>query len=52
MTAWTPRTREVAIEASSFALESVYDGGEDGRPHVEPGSVGGLLWHVLAKKGG
>lgn len=33
------------------ALESVYDGGEDGRPHVEPGSVGGLR-HVMAKRGG
>ena len=34
------------------ALESLYDGGEDGRPHVEPGSVGGLLCQVMAKRGG
>ena len=51
MTAWTSRTWEVAIVASSFALESVCDGGGDGRPHVEPGTVGGLLW-LLAKRGG
>jgi hypothetical protein len=39
------------IEASSFALESVYDSGEDGRPNVEPGTVDGLLW-LPAKTGG
>jgi SAM-dependent methyltransferase len=47
MTAWTPVTWNAAIRASRFDLRAVHDGGEDGWPRVEPGTAGGLLWHVL-----
>jgi SAM-dependent methyltransferase len=47
MTAWTPGTWAAAIAASPFRQTGTYDGDEPGRPAVEAGRPGLLLWHEL-----
>ena len=47
LTAWIPETWAAAVGASPFALAATYDGGSEGRPRVEPGGAGRLLWHEL-----
>jgi SAM-dependent methyltransferase len=48
MTMWTPQTWGQAIARSPFAHVASYDGNVRGRPRVESGARGGLLWHELA----
>jgi hypothetical protein len=52
VTAWTPRTWAAAVAASPFELTATYDGDESGRPAIESGRGGQLLWHELTRAGG
>jgi SAM-dependent methyltransferase len=47
VTTWTPSTWTRLVDDSPFDLRAVYDGEQEGRPRVEPGSTGRLLWHEL-----
>ena len=51
LTLWTPEAWAAAVAGSPFALTAVFDGGRDGRPPVEPGTEGPLLWHELTRSG-
>ena len=48
MTTWTPKTWAAAVAASPFAQRAAYDGEQPGRPRVEVGTPGRLMWHELA----
>lgn len=50
MTVWTPETWAAAIKASPFAATAIYDGDQEGRPQVEAGRSGRLLWHELTSQ--
>jgi hypothetical protein len=39
-----------AIAASRFTETAIYDGDQVGRPRVEPGKAGRLLWHELTRQ--
>jgi SAM-dependent methyltransferase len=49
VTAWTPPTWARLVQRSPFDYTAVYDGELDGRPRVELGSTGRLLWHELTR---
>jgi SAM-dependent methyltransferase len=51
LTLWTPAAWAAAVAASPFAATTVFDGAQDGRPSVEPGTEGPLLWHELTRSG-
>ena len=51
LTLWTPEAWSAAVAASPFTATTVFDGGQDSRPPVEPGSEGPLLWHELTRSG-
>jgi SAM-dependent methyltransferase len=49
VTCWTPPSWRRLVEDSPFESAAVYDAEQDGRPRVDPGSVGRLLWHELTR---
>jgi SAM-dependent methyltransferase len=51
LTLWTPAAWAAAVAASPFAATTVFDGAQDGRPSVESGTEGPLLWHELTRSG-
>lgn len=50
MTAWTPETWAAVLAGSRFTETATYDGDQRGRPRVEPGKDGRLLWHELTRQ--
>jgi SAM-dependent methyltransferase len=49
VTAWTPASWARLVDRSPFEVTAAYDGELDGRPAVELGSAGRLLWHELTR---
>jgi SAM-dependent methyltransferase len=49
VTAWTPETWTDVVAASPLAAGAVYDADRDGRPRVEAGTAGRMLWHELTR---
>jgi hypothetical protein len=49
MTVWTPVAWSAAVAAAGLRIAAVYDGEDPGRPAVEPGRSGTLLWHELVR---
>jgi SAM-dependent methyltransferase len=47
VTVWTPGTWAAAVASSPFVPTGTYDGDDPGRPAIESGRAGQLLWHEL-----
>jgi predicted ATPase/DNA-binding SARP family transcriptional activator/SAM-dependent methyltransferase len=50
MTIWTPADWLAVTSQSAFELRATYDGERAGRPRIETGSAGTLLWHELMRR--
>jgi cyclopropane fatty-acyl-phospholipid synthase-like methyltransferase len=50
LTVWTPEAWAAALAASRFTATAIYDGDREGRPRVEVGTAGRLLWHELSRQ--
>jgi SAM-dependent methyltransferase len=50
VTAWSPHSWTAAVAASPFRYSAAYDGDAEGRPGVEPGTAGRLIWHELTRR--
>lgn len=49
VTTWTPAAWAGLVDGSPFELSATYDGERAGRPPVDPGRPGRLLWHELRR---
>ena len=50
VTVWTPGAWAAAVASSPFVQTATYDGDAPGRPPIESGRAGHLLWHELTRR--